>query len=342
MKKNLVILALITGLIFGLGAFVKNISAQGTQGLDSLGLTVFPAFQDVEVEPGQNTRLQVQFKNGTGNFLPGAIRFADFVVKDEMGTPIIIEDTAVKPKYAASSWLTTTTPNITIPPTDFSTVDVFVNVPEEITACGHYAIAYFEPDVSDASAGNAQRGSAATITPRVGALLNFRVQKPDCIDNIKVTKFETPMFLEYGPIPVNFSLLNLGDVHVAPEAAVQVKNMFGKTVAQDAIQELRIFPEAVKNYTPSLGQKWMIGRYEVLLSGYSKGPKNMPFSAHAYVWVFPWRISLIILLAVILVLIFGRNIYGRIVSRESHLEEALEEEKLEIEKLKEQLKKRKE
>lgn len=339
MKKYLITLIAV-GLLLIVGG--TGIMAQSSENPDSLGLTVFPALQDVEVTPGQNTRLQVQFKNGTGEFLSGAVRFADFVVKDEMGTPLLIENQQMKPKYAASSWLTTTTPAITIPPSDFATVDIYVDVPQEITACGHYAIAYFEPETNARPSLQAKTGSAAAVTPRIGALLNFKVQKPDCVDNIQVTKFNAPLFLEYGPVTVDFDLLNLGDVHVAPRAVVMLSNMFGKTVSQEAIQELRIFPEAVKNYTPTLGSKWMVGRYRVSLSGYSNGPKNVPFVASAYVWVFPWRIALIILLTLLIAILLGKNIYGRVVSHETMLEKELEDEREQIEKLKRELRERKE
>ena len=340
MKK--IIIALGITVFLSLAILTATVKAQSQNEGDTLGVTVFPAFQDTEVKPSDSTRLQVQFKNGTGSFLSGTVKFADFVVKDEMGTPLIIENQPVKPKYAASYWLSTNSPEITIPPSDFATVDIFVNVPEEVTACGHYAIVYFEPDSGNAPNAEGNTSSAASISPRVGALLNFKVNKPNCADNVKVTKFQAPFFIEHGPIPVEFNLLNLGDVHVVPRSLIMLSNMFGKTVDQSAVREFRIFPEAVKSFTPSLGHKWMIGRYKVSLNGYSNGPKNAAFAAYTYVWVFPWRLVLIIVLAIIIVALFGRNIYGRVKTHQDILEKEVENEKAEIEKLKEELKKRKE
>src|SRR3990167_5600218 len=103
MKKYFITIAVI--LFLGMAVLKIAANAQDQNQADFLGITVFPAFQDTEVKSGDSTRLQIQFKNTTGAFLSGAVRFADFVVKDEMGTPLIIENQPVKPKYAASTWL---------------------------------------------------------------------------------------------------------------------------------------------------------------------------------------------------------------------------------------------
>ena len=334
MKKISILLIAIVGFVFVLYSQTK---AQ-----ESLGFTVFPALQDKEVAAGENTRLQIQFKNTTQDFISGQVKFADFIVKDEMGTPLILEDQPVKSKYSAASWLSTLSPNITIPPADFVTVDIYVNVPQDITTCGHYAIAYLDPTIGGRTVTKGNRGGETSITPRIGALLNFKVQNPDCKDDIRVTKFDAPKFSEYGPVAVNLNLLNLGDQHVSPRGVLMMTNMLGKTVSQATLREVRIFPEAVKTYTPSLGEKWMAGRYKISLSGYSNGPKNVPFTAYAYVWVFPWRVAVVVFLAILILILLGRKFYSQMAHKEAVLEEEIEHEKAEIEKLKSELRKRKE
>lgn len=334
MKKFAIIFILVLSFTFVLSFQAK---AQ-----DSLGFTVFPALQDKDVTPGDSTRLQLQFKNTTQNFISGQVKFADFVVKDELGTPLILENQPVKSKYSAASWLSTLTPNITIPPADFVTVDIYVQVPDEITTCGHYAIAYLEPTIGGRSVTKGRTGGETSITPRIGALLNFKVKNPDCKDDVRVTKFDSPQFAEFGPVNVNFNLLNLGDQHVSPRGVLIMTNMLGKTVSQTTIREVRIFPEAVKVYTTSLGEKWMAGRYKIALSGYSNGPKNVPFTAYTYVWVFPWRVAVVVFLAILIFILLGRKFYSQMAHKESLLEEEIEHEKEEIEKLKTQLRNRKE
>ncbi len=331
-----------TFLLISVLSFISILFTQSVFAQD-VGLTVYPAIQDQDITAGQRSRVQLQFKNNTTDFIPGTVRAADFIVKDNNGTPVILEDTLVKSKYAAASWLTFGQNPITIPPHDFVTVDVFINVPQDVSTCGHYAYVYFQPATS---LGAAQRSTTTkpnlAVTTKIGGLLNLKLQNTACKDEMRVVNFSTPTFVEFGPINTTLDLLNLGDVHVVPSATITLTNFLGNQVDKQKVAQERIFPEAGRVYTIPVGSKWMIGRYQVILSGTSNGAHNVPFYAAATVWVFPWRFTIIILLALLLFFLLGRSFYGKVTRKEVHLEEELKEEQEEIEKLKDQLRKRKE
>jgi len=313
-----------------------------TQAQTTLPLTVFPATQDVSIEPDKPTRFQVQFRNGSNEALPGFIRVADFAVVDAVGTVELIEGTVTKPKYSASSWIRLDNDRITIPARDFVTVDLYVNTPKSITTCGKYALVYFEPNPSAISglAAGPERKSSALISAKLGALVNLKYEGVSCKESVRISSLTSSSFLEYGPLPISFSVVNGGDAHITPQNTVTVKNLFGQVVDQQTIQDQRIFPEKERLFELSSGNRWMIGKYTIAVRSIIQGKANLQDSKTISVIVFPWKVAAIIILALIITTILIKRTYLSTKKHTSELEKEVKEEKEEIDRLKEALKKR--
>ena len=331
--KRIIVSIFCVAAAVGLAVAVPSFAQTGTP------ITVYPAIQEKTIEPGVKTRLQVQFKNSGTNLVYGKVKVADFVINDKEGTPILVENEITRPKYSAAAWITPSQDQITIPANDYVSVDLYVNPPRVINTCGRYAMVYFELDPSFTPTQSTDRNSATAITQKIGALLNFTVDGQKCKENLQVSAFTTPSFLEYGPIPVTFDLLNMGDIHVTPQGVLSLSNMVNQTDTQQSIAEKSIFPETAKEYTAAIGYKWMIGRYRVglLVSNPAKGD---PILVSAYVWVLPWRVIVFILLALLLIGIAVRHFYGNTLKKEQILQKELKREQDEIAALKEMMRKR--
>jgi hypothetical protein len=243
------------------------------------------------------------------------------------------------PKFSAASWIISEPNVVAIPSNDFVTVDLYITAPKDVSGCGHYAIAYFQPNIIGKKTPS-DKGSMA-ITAKIGSLINISVKDKNqvCKESVNFSQISAPKFLEYGPIKVAFDLINSGDIHMAPKGIATLTNFTGDLVDQKTITDQRIFPESAKAYEVQVGSKWMFGKYKVnLLASY--GDKNQTLAKSIYVWVFPWTIALIVFLALIIILIVLKTISDKYSKKEAILEEEVKEEKEEIEKLKEQLKKR--
>jgi hypothetical protein len=332
MKKLL--LALTTSLV------LSSVLATPSFAQSKLDLTVYPAVIEHEIKPGTPTRFLLQFRNNSKTPINGLIKVADYVIADKIGTPILVEDGQMSLKYAAAKWLTPLNNEITIPGDDYVAVNVSVNPPQEIGACGHYAIVYIEPFEGTLSGEEKQKTkSESSIVNKIGALVNLKMVSKECKQSVSVLGFTVPQFLEYGPIKVNFDLFNKGDVHVMPTGVVTATNMMNVGVDSVSIKEQRIFPETAKAYEVSVGQKYMLGRYAIMLQG-KYGDSGLPFTQTAYVWMFPWKIAVVIILAIIILIILGKKIYKDVAVKQATLEEEIAEERDEIKKLKSELKKR--
>ena len=114
-------------------------------------------------------------------------------------------------------------------------------------------------------------------------------------------------------------------------------DMSGKEIDAKPLPQHNIFPDAVRVYSTSLGQHWMLGQYKVeVAGGYGKTGKAL--TSYATVIVFPWRLALIVILALIILGILIKTITRKTETKTSQLEKEIEAEKQEIEKLKKQLK----
>jgi len=306
-----------------------------------LPLTVAPARQELLVNPGEQTAINVRFYNTGDTPISGLIKAGDFIVEGKEGTPRIIEDISqASPKFSASFWFTLPYDRITIAAQDKVSLQAKINVPDDARPGGRYVAVYFEPGGAVPQAVGGPKEAGLGVASRIASLVYLRVAGP-ALERALISRLFAPSFLEYGPIKVESEIANRGDYHVRPRGVLTLSNIFGGPVDQQVLKEQNIFPDGSRLYTNTLGKKWMLGKYKVDLTA-SYGEKGQVLNRAIFVWVFPWKVVTVILLALIILFLLGRNIYQKVVVKEAKLEEEVEEEKEEIEKLKEELKKRRE
>lgn len=334
MKKNIV--KNITVIIFI--TVITIIFSTGVSAQSSIPLTVGPARQQITINPGETTSFAVKYYNQSDISLNGVVSVADFVVDSTDGSPRIIDNIdQANPKFTASKWVTLSLDQITIAPNDRIIVSGSLSVPKDARPGGRYVTVYFEPAIGTPTSVGSD-GGATGIAPRIASLLYIRVNGP-ITENAIISNMFAKSFYEYGPIEVTANILNNGDYHIRPRGTFTLTNPLGGVIEQSSLKEVNIFPDALRIFTATVGEKWMMGKYKITLNALY-GEKAQMVERSITVWVFPWRVGIIVLLTLIILGIIGRAIYKNIIVKEATLEEELSEEKKEIEKLKKQLGKR--
>ena len=304
-----------------------------------LPLTVAPARQEITVNPGEDSAVNIRFYNFSEAPVSGLVRIADFIVDNSQGAPRIIEDSSqISPRFSAQTWLNIPYDRITIAANDKVSLQAKINVPLDARPGGRYVAVYFEPagNIPQAVGGRQEAGTG--VSTRIASLVYIKVAGPTT-EKALVSRFFTPGFFEYGPVKVDTQILNRGDSHVRPRGVITMSNVFGTPVDQTNLREENIFPDVVRNYENNLGKKWMLGKYKLNFTA-SYGESGQVLEAFTYVWVFPWRVALAVILTIIILVLIISNFYKNIVVKETNLEEELKKEQEEIEKLKSQLRKR--
>jgi len=314
-----------------------SVSAQNT-----LPLLVYPARQFLELEPGEKTSITVNFVNQGKEPVSGFIKVVDFIVRDNQGTPELIENTFAAPeKYAAASWFKTDFDRVTLPANNEKvTIQAQISVPKNAKPGGKYVAIYFQAQPAQFPVPTSPQYEAGSgISSRLASLIYIKVKGP-IKESAFVTKFKPKQsFFEYGPIEVETEILNRGDYHITPKGEINLTNMLGKVVDKSLLKETNIFPDTVRTFSNSLGKKWMMGKYRLSLSA-TYGEKNSVLTAFYDVWVFPWKVATIIVLTLIIIILLVRHFYISTLVKEKLLEKKLEEERKEIEELKKELRKR--
>jgi hypothetical protein len=213
----------------------------------------------------------------------------DYVVLDTIGTPSILPPNTLSNKYSAAAWIGVTPETFTLQPGDKQTINYYIQIPQDARPGGHYAAIVYSPVVN-----KGVTGSGSTVNSQLGSLFYITVNGP-IKEQALVTKFFANPFQEYGPVNILTQLKNLGDLHITPQGTITVTGLFFNQTQNLATHN--IFPEAARDFQNTFGQALMVGRYKaVLLASYGTH-SNLPLMATVYFWVFPWRVTLVIVLA---------------------------------------------
>jgi len=324
-KNKYFITALVIAALFFF-LIAKNVSA-----VDIAPFTVAPSRQEITVDPGEITAVNLKFYNRGDTPVSGIIKAVNFIVENDDGSPTFLEqENELSPDYAAASWVTLPYDRISIAAKDNVQVQVKLKIPEGVKSGGKYFAVYFEP-TSNAGIeiGEVKEGTTPT-TFRIAGLVYLRVAGP-VKENAYATQLKAPRFSEYGPVLVSTEILNKGNYHIKPKGVISLTSIFGKKIDEVLIQENNIFPDISRMYENEVGKKWMMGRYKIELSA-SYGETGQIIEALAYVWVFPWKLATAIILGIVIIILLAAFLHKKFKKEKEDLEEKVEELESELEK----------
>lgn len=316
---------------------VMAFAVKTTKAQTRIPLVVAPARQQITIDPGKSDNLIIKFFNESSSPVSGVIKAVDFIVTGADGNPKLLdqESANLTNQYSGASWVKLPYEKATIAAGDVLKVNFKLNVPKDAKAGGHYVAIYFE-SVSTIAESSTNSEEASAILPKIVGLLYIRVSgsvtESAFIDSVKI-----PAFLEFGPVPVSFNIINRGNYHISPKGQVSLTNYFGRIVDEKILDSKNIFPDTNRSYETKLGNKWLFGKYKVDLTA-SYGESGKVLTQSAFVWIVPITLIIIILLLVISIILGIVLVSKSITGRQKQLEKKLEGEITELEALKEKYK----
>lgn len=335
--------------LFAIGLFVYLLiglfALSKARAQTTLPLSVAPSRQEIIVDPGETTAVNVKFFNRGKTPVSGLLKAVDFIVEDKEGTPIFLEETPIvtgtsqiSSRFSAASWATLPYDRITIAPKDKVSIQTKIAVPDNARPGGRYLAVYFEPSGSLPEATGKPREATSPVAVRIAGLVYLRVSGP-ITEEAHLVQFTAPQFSEYGPTPITTEIVNRGDYHVRPKGIITLTDIFGRTLDEKKLEEKNIFPDASRVFKNELGTKWMFGKYKAELAA-SYGETGQVLTGTVFFWVFPWKVVSTTGLAIIIVILLAFLFYRHLKKRQEELEKRLVEEKREVEELKKKLEKK--
>ncbi|KKU44638.1 MAG: hypothetical protein UX63_C0027G0004 [Microgenomates group bacterium GW2011_GWB1_46_7] len=255
-----------------------------------VSLVVSPPRIDITANPGETIQKTIKITNDSADReLILQARTFDFIVQDNLGTPIRVTETA-SGRYLASPWFTLERSELVIPPKSTTQLVAIITIPQDALPGGHYAGVFFEPVTN--------RGGKNTVsytTTQVGSLFGITIAGDIKYDAL-VKSFQTKLnFNEFGPIDFTAELENQSDTHIRPTTKIVIHDMLGRQLTELPLDEVNIFPYTSRLLNGTWNQVWGFGRYTATLSA-AYGP-GLVASRTIYFWIMPYRLIAAIVVA---------------------------------------------
>lgn len=270
-----------------------------TNAQTATGLSAIPPRLEVSIKPGETLTKELKIRNESKTERVITTTSKDFIVTDNEGTPLQLENLdETTNRWAASSWIHLSPTSFRLKPGETRSVMITIIAPEDALAGGHYSMVLHSPKNE-----SVLTESGSFIDTNVGTLVYITVPG-DIKEDARVTEFLAPSFSEYGPISISTIIANLSDIHITPAGSIKITNWLGGKTADIPLSQTNIFPNTAREFENTLNRKWLFGRYSATLNaGY--GTTGQALSAVLFFWVIPWRLIVLIIAA----LIFAYVIY---------------------------------
>src|SRR5665811_82630 len=262
-------------------------------------MTIVPPTVSVTIDPGGKSEGVLKVINDSEETLTFTAIMRDFIVEDSIGTPKILPpDMHSDKRFSASHWIAVYPSNFTIEPHQKQELNYYLQTPPDARPGGHYAAIIYTPDTTGGT-----QGSGASVNAQIGTLFYVGINGP-ITEKAEVFKFFANPFQAYGPVNIQTQIKNLGELHIKPKGNITMTNLFGGKVAELALDEQNIFPGGIaRDYENSFGKGFLIGPYTAkLVASYGKD-NNLPLMATVTFWIFPWKITLVVILLVIAIIL---------------------------------------
>jgi hypothetical protein len=324
-KNKLLIICISLLLFIGVIASSKVFAQTPTPaGYD---VTVSPVFFDLTVNPGDTVSNKVRIRNNTSSPLPIKLTVQK-MTGDNNGNLTLRDD----PNDTSLSWIKFESQTFVAKPLEWTDVPFTIDIPSEAAYGYYFAINFTQDNTSPL------KKTGATITGAAAVPVLLDVKKAGAKLDGKLVSLKTDnSFYEYPPVKFTTVFENIGNVHIRPSGNIFIKDFFGNQVATLTVNDTQgaILPGLKKTFEstwddgfitvepkmqngePKLDKngkvetelkiRWdklpslRIGRYtasELLVV--STDNRDIPFTAEATFFVFPWGLFLTILIVFVL------------------------------------------
>lgn len=257
-------------------------------------ITIVPPSESITVNPGDKKEGTLKVINDSNTPLTFTANTQDFIVTDTKGTPDFVPEGSFERQFSAAAWIGVIPGTFTVAPHDKAILHYYLQVPKDARPGGHYAGILYTPSETLGS-----KTTGPAVQTQIGTLFSIDVSGP-IHEQASITKFLAEHgFYEYGPVNIMTQIKNFGDLHIKPLGTITISDMFGRKLAVIPFDQHNIFPLAARDYINVFGQKWMFGPFTAKFVASYGREGNLPLTASMTFWVFPWKVTVLVVLAII-------------------------------------------
>lgn len=265
-------------------------SAPSAEAQDAAGIGIRPAVIEGPAEPGVPQQHDVTITNLSNSQQTYFLFVRDISGVAGAGAPIFAAEDAEKTGFEMSEWISISTGEIDLAPSQSQTVTVNIDVPEDATPGSHFAGVFVSLNPPR------MRQTGASVGYDVANIVSLRVAG-EAVEKASIRQFSTGNFI-YGDSTVDFQarIENEGNVLVRPVGPLEIHNMFGTRVAMLTFNESQagVFPGVTRDFNIVWEDEGPgFGRYEATLSlAYGQQGAISSISSTVSFWILPRDIIL--------------------------------------------------
>lgn len=304
------VIKLTSGALIASSLLATSSFAQQNTENSAVGIEVSSPIYEFTVSPGKVQPEIIKIKNvgsSTATYYPEVF---DFKSDNKTSSPIILKEGEENGSYSLAKWISISKEPITLEPGVSAARNFVITVPSDAEPGGHYGTILFSTSKPSVEPSN------ISLANKVGSLILVRVAG-DAKESAKITSFTTDKdTYEEAVVKFTTTVENTGNVHVQPKGVIEVKNIFGGTVAGLDINQLsgnvlpgssRIFESVWKD------PGFKFGYYTASVTLAYGNPSQTITSTTSF-WIIPWMtllIALIVIAVILAILIFAIKRYNR-------------------------------
>ena len=271
------------------------------------GLQISPAVKELQAYPGQSATMKITLKNVANQELIARPEVDDFGASGETGQPKIFPAGEDSGRFSLRTWVQSIG-DIRIGPNQVKDINITIHVPANAEPGGHYGVIRFT------ALPPSLQGTGVALSASIGTLVLMKVPG-NVTESLKYAEFFTAnskgnkaSLFQSAPVGFVERIQNTGTVHERPKGHLIIKNMFGKQVADIAVNSTggAVLPDSVRRYDESFNKKGLLGRYTATANLVYSNGKVLESNVVAF-WVVP-VVPVLVILAILILLFFGLKI----------------------------------
>jgi P pilus assembly chaperone PapD len=284
-------------LVLLLSPFSSPTLAQG-------GIKVSPAKIDLVIGKGQTAEEVISVENQGDRLARIRVYAMDFSIDKESDFAF---NEPGHESYSCARWLTIDEAEFDLNPGESKGVKVTVSVPTEVEPGGHYAALFFETAPLEAPP-----GVSVTIAGRIPSLFYLTIPgitEADVFSDAEIASLLLPGWVEKGSVEMGVVVRNTGNVHLTIAAKAYFSGFRGEKIGELDLGQMVILPRSERIMKGSWEKTPLFSKVKasVVIGYFDQQGELVNKTKTADFWVIPWKLVLIIVVALgLLILLIWR------------------------------------
>jgi len=271
---------------------------------------VGPGKFEMELKPGDTRTTNMIVTNRLGKTKTFQVQIEDFQgSRDPLQTVILLDNE--RGPYSLKDYINIPVKTFSIGQAERVTIPVTVHIPTDAPPGGLYGsvVVSTVSDPVDQSLTEENSTGRSPVITRIGSLFFIKVAG-EVREDGKLTDFrlrDDTKVLSSGP--VNFQMLyeNNGTIHESPYGIISVRNMLGSEVAYLELEPWFALPNSLRLREVVWNSPFLIGKY-IATAEINRGYDNIVDTMEVSFWVIPWKVAVIIFVALVIIILLIRLI----------------------------------